>query len=90
MIDGIRTYDRLVGIQAPKLPLGRPGFSTWPLAWEAKRALERLVLGQRVTLSFGGRRRSAAFGNLELEFSAWRRFIRRSAGPVEPNCHGSI
>ena len=23
---------RLVGLQAPKLPLGRPGFKTWPLA----------------------------------------------------------
>ncbi len=53
---GTATQVRLVGIQAPKLPLGRPGFPTWPLAWEAKRALERLVLGRRVTLSFGGRR----------------------------------
>jgi endonuclease YncB( thermonuclease family) len=47
---------RLVGIQAPKLPLGRPGFPTWPLAAEAKRALEDLTLGRTVTLSFGGRR----------------------------------
>ena len=53
---GTATEVRLVGIQAPKLPLGRPGFPAWPLAWEAKRALERLVLGRRVTLSFGGRR----------------------------------
>ncbi|MCH6590875.1 MAG: thermonuclease family protein [Proteobacteria bacterium] len=53
---GTATEVRLVGIQAPKLPLGRPGFPTWPLAGEAKRALERLVLGRRVTLSFGGRR----------------------------------
>ncbi len=53
---GAATEVRLVGIQAPKLPLGRPGFPTWPLAGEAKRALERLVLGRRVTLSFGGRR----------------------------------
>jgi micrococcal nuclease len=48
---------RLVGIQAPKLPLGRPKFRAWPLAREAKAALERLVKGKRVTLSFGGRRR---------------------------------
>jgi endonuclease YncB( thermonuclease family) len=48
---------RLVGIQAPKLPLGRPNFRAWPLAREAKAALERLVKGRRVTLSFGGRRR---------------------------------
>src|SRR5262245_858154 len=26
---------RLVGTQAPKLPLGRPNFPTWPLAEEA-------------------------------------------------------
>lgn len=48
---------RLVGIQAPKLPLGRPGFRAWPLAEESKKALQDLVLGKRVTLTFGGRRR---------------------------------
>ena len=47
---------RLVGIQAPKLPLGRPGFKAWPLADEAKAALEALGLGRRVTLYYGGRR----------------------------------
>jgi len=47
---------RLVGIQAPKLPLGRPGFKAWPLADEAKSALEALGLGRRVTLYYGGRR----------------------------------
>jgi len=47
---------RLVGIQAPKLPLGRRGFQAWPLADEAKRALEELVRGRSVTLTFGGRR----------------------------------
>lgn len=46
---------RLVGIQAPKLPLGRPGFEAWPLADEAKAALEDLVMGARVTLRYGGR-----------------------------------
>ncbi|MCH7864353.1 MAG: thermonuclease family protein [Proteobacteria bacterium] len=45
---------RLVGIQAPKLPLGRKGFPTWPLAAEAKQALAKLVLGKTVSLSFGG------------------------------------
>jgi len=45
---------RLVGIQAPKLPLGRQGFEKWPLADEAKDALEKLVLGQPVTLAYGG------------------------------------
>ena len=47
---------RLVGIQAPKLPLGRPGFEAWPLAEEARQALEALTLGHRVALGFGGRR----------------------------------
>lgn len=47
---------RLVGIQAPKLPLGRAGFAPWPLAEQAKAALERLALGREIALSFGGRR----------------------------------
>ena len=45
---------RLVGIQAPKLPLGRPDFAAWPLADKAKAALESLSLGRRVTLAYGG------------------------------------
>ena len=36
------TIVRLVGIQAPKLPLGRPGFVAWPAG---------------VTLYYGGARR---------------------------------
>jgi endonuclease YncB( thermonuclease family) len=47
---------RLVGIQAPKLPLGRPNFETWPLAEEAKAALGALALGRRLRLAYGGRR----------------------------------
>lgn len=47
---------RLVGIQAPKLPLGRPNFETWPLAEEAKVALGALALGRELRLSYGGRR----------------------------------
>ena len=47
---------RLVGTQAPKLPLGRDGFAAWPLADEAKRELEKLVLGRTVELGFGGQR----------------------------------
>ncbi len=65
---------RLVGIQAPKLPLGRPGFRAWPLAAEAKKALEDLVLGKRVTLTFGGRRRDRhgrLLAHLEDEDGAW-------------------
>lgn len=48
---------RMVGTQAPKLPLGREGFATWPLADEAKSALEALTLGETVTLYYGGERR---------------------------------
>ncbi len=47
---------RLVGIQAPKLPLGRRNFKTWPLAARAKEALGALTLGKVLTLSYGGRR----------------------------------
>ena len=47
---------RLVGLQAPKLALGRKGFKEWPLAPDAKYALEALALNKRVTLRFGGAR----------------------------------
>jgi endonuclease YncB( thermonuclease family) len=47
---------RLVGIQAPKLPLGRAGFEPWPLSSEAKAALAELAKGQRVIPAYGGRR----------------------------------
>ncbi len=47
---------RLVGIQAPKLPLGRSGFQAWPLAEESKAFLEDLALGTTLDLGFGGRR----------------------------------
>ncbi|MHA6300287.1 thermonuclease family protein [Devosia sp. CAU 1758] len=45
---------RMIGTQAPKLPLGREGFPTWPLAPEAKAALETLVLNKPVLLGYGG------------------------------------
>ena len=48
---------RLVGIQAPKLPLGRKGFEAQPLAEEARVLLENLTRGRTLTLSFGGARR---------------------------------
>lgn len=48
---------RLVGIQAPKLPLGRAGFVTWPLAEEAREALVELTAGRRVGLGYGGSQR---------------------------------
>ena len=45
---------RMVGIQAPKLPKGRPNFAEWPFAREAEAALASLVQGRTVTLHFGG------------------------------------
>lgn len=45
---------RLVGIQAPKLPLGRRGFDPWPKAQAAKAKLATLVLGKTVHLWGGG------------------------------------
>lgn len=45
---------RLIGIQAPKLPRGNDTFEPWPLAAEAKAALEALVVGRQVRLRYGG------------------------------------
>ena len=45
---------RLVGIQAPKLPLGRRGFEPWPLSPEAKAALAELALDETLQLAYGG------------------------------------
>lgn len=47
---------RLVGLQAPKLPLGRKNFKAWPLGAEAKAALAELTLDKRIQLSYGGRK----------------------------------
>lgn len=54
VIDGSNEV-RLVGIQAPKLPLGRKGFKKWPLADRSKAMLESFVLGRTVVLKSGGR-----------------------------------
>jgi micrococcal nuclease len=45
---------RMIGTQAPKLPLGREGYPTWPMAEEAKALLQELVLGKSVQFGFGG------------------------------------
>lgn len=45
---------RLIGIQAPKLALGRDGFEDWPKAADAKAALSAIVLNQPVLLRYGG------------------------------------
>lgn len=53
-VDGL-VQVRLVGIQAPKLPLGRSGFVAWPMAEEARQALADLALGRGVRLEVTGR-----------------------------------
>jgi len=45
---------KLAGIQAPKINAGRSRPFRWPLADEAKKALETLALGRTVTLHVGG------------------------------------
>jgi len=65
---------RLVGIQAPKLPLGRKGFPVWPLAEASKKVLEAIVLGKTVKLSFGGAkmdRHGRLLAHLHLKNGRW-------------------
>ena len=45
---------RLIGIQAPKLALGREGLEDWPKGNEAKAALIALTLKKPVLLRYGG------------------------------------
>ena len=45
---------RMIGTQAPKLPLGREGFVAWPKAEQAREALVAMALGKRVRLGYGG------------------------------------
>jgi micrococcal nuclease len=65
---------RMVGIQAPKLPLGRRGFRKWPLADASKEALEALSMGQSVALYSGGRqmdRWSRVLAHLRADDHIW-------------------
>jgi micrococcal nuclease len=65
---------RLVGIQAPKLPLGRDYVKKQPFADQSKTALEGLVLGKVVRLSYGGRRtdrHGRALAHLHLKDGTW-------------------
>ena len=65
---------RMVGIQAPKLPLGRKGFRKWPLADEAKAALSSMSLDMTVTPHTGGRDRdrwSRLLAHLENQDGLW-------------------
>lgn len=47
---------RMVGIQAPKLPLGQRDFAKWPLAEEARVTLKSLARGRTFFQYFGGAR----------------------------------
>ena len=65
---------RLVGIQAPKLALGREGFTSWPMSDTAKIALERIVTGQTVQLYYGDRRadrHGRHLAHLRLDDGTW-------------------
>lgn len=65
---------RLVGIQAPKLPLDRPNFKEWPLAREARRALEEMTLGRTLTLHPASRptdRWGRTLAHLERDDGLW-------------------
>jgi endonuclease YncB( thermonuclease family) len=47
---------RLIGIQAPKLALGRAGLADWPRAEQSRQALAGLALNRQVLLRYGGER----------------------------------
>lgn len=74
---------RLVGIQAPKLPLGRRNFKKWPLADRAREELSALVLGRTVTLAYGGQRvdrHGRQLAHLVLPDGGWVQRILLSQG----------
>jgi len=48
---------RLIGMQAPKLPLGRIGFDKWPLADEANAFMHEFAMGENVRIYYGGARK---------------------------------
>jgi len=65
---------RLVGIQAPKLSLGRRNFNDWPLSDEAKTALGEMTSGEKVVLTFTGAeidRHGRVLAHLHMEDGRW-------------------
>ncbi|MDG1997035.1 MAG: thermonuclease family protein [Emcibacteraceae bacterium] len=65
---------RLVGLQAPKISLGRKNFKEWPLGYESKDILSQLTLGKEVNLYYGGRkmdRYGRALAHLFLNDGTW-------------------
>ncbi|UJQ93820.1 thermonuclease family protein [Mariluticola halotolerans] len=76
---------RLIGMQAPKLPLGRDGFEPWPLGDAARDALSALALGKTVQLRYGGTEadrhgRVLAHAFLENEDPIWLQQAMLEAG----------
>ncbi|PWR21346.1 thermonuclease family protein [Zavarzinia aquatilis] len=74
---------RFVGTQAPKLPLGRPGYPTWPLGPEAKAHLATLCAGRRVRLFAGGARQDRhgrILAHLVTEEGLWLQGAMLEAG----------
>lgn len=74
---------RLVGTQAPKLPLGRKNFPTWPLAPQSASKLSALALGQMVTLKYGGARidrHGRVLAHLFLDDGTWLQRAMVAAG----------
>lgn len=72
-IEGAREV-RLVGIQAPKLPLGRARFRSWPLADAAQAELAGLARGRVVTAIVTGRardRHGRLLAHLERDDGLW-------------------
>lgn len=72
-IDGAREI-RLVGIQAPKIPLGRPGFKAWPYGELAKFTLATLLQDREVTLYFSGQpmdRHGRLLAHLKRDDGLW-------------------
>lgn len=65
---------RLVGLQAPKISLGRKNFKEWPLGYESKEALSSLIMDKDVMLYYGGEkmdRYGRALAHLFLEDGTW-------------------
>jgi len=76
--DTVRLEDgreiRLVGLQAPKLALGRAHFEDWPLAEEARARLAAMVLNRSVQMSYGGARQDRygrLLAHLHLDDGSW-------------------
>ncbi len=81
-INGSREV-RLVGIQAPKLPLGRKDFIPWPLGEPSKQTLSTLALHKDVilyTTSHGMDRHGRLLAHLKTTDGVWLQGMMLSLG----------